>query len=159
MARVSIEDCLDNIDNRFALVKVASERARAIMGGEEPAVHSKNREAVTALREIAEGYIGQEVSGEDPAEIEQAEARAHKEAAQAAQQAHAAGKSPKTDDSSETGEEAQQAEASQSIDESTEAPAKTQSETAESETVSEATATDSTEDSPDVAKGDESADS
>lgn len=57
MARVSIEDCLDYIENRFALVAVASHRTRALMNGKTPLVKSKNKEAVTALREIAEGLI------------------------------------------------------------------------------------------------------
>ncbi len=57
MARVSIEDCLHSIDNRFALVAVAADRARKLMDGETPLVSSNNKEAVTALREIAEGYI------------------------------------------------------------------------------------------------------
>lgn len=57
MARVSIEDCLDYIENRFALVAVASDRTRILMDGEESLVRSKNKEAVTALREIAEGLI------------------------------------------------------------------------------------------------------
>lgn len=57
MARVSIEDCLDYIENRFALVAVASHRTRALMNGKTPLVRSKNKEAVTALREIAEGLI------------------------------------------------------------------------------------------------------
>lgn len=57
MARVSIEDCLDVLDNRFALVVVAADRARHLMEGDESLVRTKNREAVTALREIAEGVI------------------------------------------------------------------------------------------------------
>ena len=57
MARVSIEDCLDVLDNRFALVVVAADRARHLMEGDERMVKTKNREAVTALREIAEGLI------------------------------------------------------------------------------------------------------
>ena len=57
MARISIEDCLDVMDNRFALVLVASDRTRQLMEGAEPVVRSKNREAVTALREIAEGKV------------------------------------------------------------------------------------------------------
>jgi len=57
MARVSIEDCLDYMDNRFALVTIAAERTRALMGGAEPMVKSRNKEAVTALREIAEGFV------------------------------------------------------------------------------------------------------
>jgi len=57
MARVSIEDCLDYIENRFALVAVASDRTRNIMEGSTPLIRTKNKEAVTALREIAEGLV------------------------------------------------------------------------------------------------------
>lgn len=57
MARVSIEDCLTSIENRFVLVAVASHRTRCLMSGDTPLVNSRNKEAVTALREIAEGQI------------------------------------------------------------------------------------------------------
>lgn len=57
MARVSIEDCLRHIENRFALVAVASHRTRQLMEGKAPLVKTKNKEAVTALREIAEGLV------------------------------------------------------------------------------------------------------
>jgi DNA-directed RNA polymerase subunit omega len=57
MARVSIEDCLTHIENRFALVTVASHRTRQLMDGKAPLVKTKNKEAVTALREIAEGFV------------------------------------------------------------------------------------------------------
>lgn len=57
MARVSIEDCLGHIENRFALVTVASHRTRQLMDGKAPLVKTKNKEAVTALREIAEGFV------------------------------------------------------------------------------------------------------
>ena len=57
MARVSIEDCLGQIENRFALVLVASDRTRQLMSGANALLKTKNREAVTALREIAEGLI------------------------------------------------------------------------------------------------------
>ena len=57
MARVSIEDCLNHIENRFALVTVASHRTRQLMAGKTPLVKTKNKEAVTALREIAEGFV------------------------------------------------------------------------------------------------------
>jgi DNA-directed RNA polymerase subunit omega len=66
MARVSIEDCLDVLENRFALVQVAATRTRQLMSGDEPLVKSKNRHAVTALREIAEGMI----SAKLPEELE-----------------------------------------------------------------------------------------
>lgn len=57
MARVSIEDCLKKIPNRFELVKVGANRARQLCGNSNPHVVGNNREAVTALREIAEGFI------------------------------------------------------------------------------------------------------
>lgn len=64
MARVSIEDCLDVLENRFALVQVAATRTRQLMGGEEPLVRSKNKHAVTALREIAEGLVSAQLPEE-----------------------------------------------------------------------------------------------
>lgn len=57
MARVTVEDCLDQCDNRFALVILATQRARDLMNGANPTVASKNKAAVTALREIAAGRI------------------------------------------------------------------------------------------------------
>jgi len=53
MARVTVEDCLEHEENRFALVILAAKRARNLMRGAPALVPSKNREAVTALREIA----------------------------------------------------------------------------------------------------------
>lgn len=58
MARVTIEDCLDAVDNRFALVMIASERARQLALGDECLVPSKNKDAVNALREISAGKVG-----------------------------------------------------------------------------------------------------
>ena len=57
MARVTVEDCLEREDNRFALVVLAAQRARQLMKGSAPLVSSKNRAAVTALREIAAGKV------------------------------------------------------------------------------------------------------
>jgi DNA-directed RNA polymerase subunit omega len=57
MARVTVEDCLEREENRFALVVLASSRTRTIMKGGTPLVHSKNKPAVTALREIAAGKV------------------------------------------------------------------------------------------------------
>ena len=57
MARVTIEDCLDNVDNRFALAMIASQRARQLAMGNEPMVNAKNKHNVTALREIAAGKV------------------------------------------------------------------------------------------------------
>jgi DNA-directed RNA polymerase subunit omega len=53
MARVTVEDCLEHEDNRFALVILAAQRTRQLMRGASPLVVSKNKPAVTALREIA----------------------------------------------------------------------------------------------------------
>ncbi|MCK5720421.1 MAG: DNA-directed RNA polymerase subunit omega [Thiomargarita sp.] len=58
MARLTVEDCLENVDNRFNLVLLASKRARQIMMGADPLVPPENDKAtVIALREIAEGKI------------------------------------------------------------------------------------------------------
>ncbi|MBQ0784078.1 MAG: DNA-directed RNA polymerase subunit omega [Amphritea sp.] len=59
MARVTVEDCLENVDNRFELVMIASKRARQLAtGGKEPKVEWENdKPTVVALREIAEKHI------------------------------------------------------------------------------------------------------
>ena len=59
MARVTVEDCLENVDNRFELVMVSSKRARQIATlGKEPMVPLENdKPTVLALREIAEGFV------------------------------------------------------------------------------------------------------
>ncbi|MBU3068599.1 DNA-directed RNA polymerase subunit omega [Aestuariicella sp. G3-2] len=59
MARITVEDCLDHVDNRFELVLVSSKRARQIaVGGKDPFVPEENdKPTVIALREIEEGYI------------------------------------------------------------------------------------------------------
>ncbi len=53
MARVTIEDCLRNVDNMYELVHLATKRARQLYRGANPLVKSKNRVVVTSLREIA----------------------------------------------------------------------------------------------------------
>lgn len=58
MARLTVEDCLHNLDNRYDLVILASKRARQIVFGAEPFVkEDKDKPTVIALREIAEGHI------------------------------------------------------------------------------------------------------
>lgn len=58
MARITVEDCLRNVDNRFQLVLVATKRARQLANGVEPFVEWENdKPTVVALREIAEGHI------------------------------------------------------------------------------------------------------
>lgn len=58
MARITVEDCLDNIENIFEMVLVAAKRARRIAHGAEPMVELENdKPTVIALREIAEGHV------------------------------------------------------------------------------------------------------
>lgn len=67
MARITVEDCLDNVDNRFQLVLVATKRARQISDGAEPLVEVDNdKPTVVALREIAEGLITKSILEEQP---------------------------------------------------------------------------------------------
>lgn len=63
MARVTVEDCLENVENRFELVMVASKRARQMAtGGKDPLVQEESdKPTVIALREIAEGLITNEI--------------------------------------------------------------------------------------------------
>lgn len=57
MARVTIEDCLLHVENRFALVVIATKRAMQLIKGAKPKVESKNKFVVVSLREIAQGYV------------------------------------------------------------------------------------------------------
>jgi DNA-directed RNA polymerase subunit omega len=66
MARVTVEDCLDKVDNHFQLVLVAAKRARQLANGAQPLLEGDNdKPTVLALREIAGGHI-------DPAILSQA---------------------------------------------------------------------------------------
>jgi DNA-directed RNA polymerase subunit omega len=69
MARLTVEDCLDHVDNRFQLVLVASKRAREIANGKDPMLPWENdKPTVVALREIEEGLVGPSVLDEVVAE-------------------------------------------------------------------------------------------
>ncbi len=57
MARITVEDCLEKVDNRFRLIHLASERVRQLRKGAEPLYVCKNKNVVVALREIAAGKI------------------------------------------------------------------------------------------------------
>jgi len=58
MARITVEDCLVNIENIFEMVLVAAKRARRVAHGADPMVELENdKPTVVALREIAEGHI------------------------------------------------------------------------------------------------------
>jgi DNA-directed RNA polymerase subunit omega len=65
LARVTVEDCLEKVPNRFALTILAAERARQVAKGAPPLVKCDNKVAVTALREIADGKVkfGEDVRG------------------------------------------------------------------------------------------------
>jgi len=67
MARVTVEDCLDNVENRFELVMLATKRARQLAtGGKEPKVGWENdKPTVVALREIASGLVDYDVIAQD----------------------------------------------------------------------------------------------
>jgi DNA-directed RNA polymerase subunit omega len=57
LARVTVEDCLERVGNRFALVILAAERARQLANGGRPLIACSNKPAVTSLREIAKGTV------------------------------------------------------------------------------------------------------
>ncbi|TLN26033.1 DNA-directed RNA polymerase subunit omega [bacterium] len=57
MARVTVEDCLELIPNRFALAMTAAQRSKQLLKGAPPLIQTKNKFVVTALREIAEGKV------------------------------------------------------------------------------------------------------
>jgi DNA-directed RNA polymerase subunit omega len=58
MARITVEDCLDNIENIFEMVLVAAKRARRVAHGADPMVELENdKPTVIALREIAAGHV------------------------------------------------------------------------------------------------------
>jgi DNA-directed RNA polymerase subunit omega len=57
MARVTVEDCLEKIENRFLLATVSVRRAKQLLRGSRPLVDTENKEVVTSLREIAAGVV------------------------------------------------------------------------------------------------------
>ena len=70
MARVTVEDCLDKVDNRFQLVLVATKRARQLSRGAQPFVEWENdKPTVVALREISEGHVSPSILDEKPEEV------------------------------------------------------------------------------------------
>ena len=74
MARITVEDCLDRINNRFEMVLTATKRARQIANGADPLVEEQNdKPTVIALREIAGGLVDPERVNVMQAEIEAAE--------------------------------------------------------------------------------------
>jgi DNA-directed RNA polymerase subunit omega len=62
MARITVEDCLENVDNRFDMVLIAAKRARQLSNGVDPLLPAQNdKPTVIALRELADGLIGQDI--------------------------------------------------------------------------------------------------
>jgi len=57
MARITVEDCLEKVPNRFELVLLGARRAKQLLKGARPLVESGNKEVVAALREIADGKV------------------------------------------------------------------------------------------------------
>jgi DNA-directed RNA polymerase subunit omega len=57
MARITVEDCLQKVNNRFTLIHMAAQRVRQLRKGSEPTLSSKNKDVVLALREIASGTV------------------------------------------------------------------------------------------------------
>ncbi len=57
MARVTVEDCLEKVENRYELVHLAVKRSKQLRGGDPSLIESKNKDVVTALREIAAGKV------------------------------------------------------------------------------------------------------
>lgn len=74
MARVTVEDCLENVDNRFELVRLAARRARQLAQGKDSLVAPENdKPTVIALREIAEGLIDEQILDEAEAAEQQSQ--------------------------------------------------------------------------------------
>jgi DNA-directed RNA polymerase subunit omega len=66
MVRITVEDCLKTIPNRFEMVLAATYRARQLVQGHTPRVESKDKPTVTALREIAEGMTDRDMLSKVP---------------------------------------------------------------------------------------------
>lgn len=57
MARITVEDCLQKVNNRFTIIHMAAKRVRQLRKGAEPTIQSKNKDIVVSLREIATGNV------------------------------------------------------------------------------------------------------
>ncbi len=109
MARITVEDCLENVDNRFELVMVSSKRSRQLQtGGKHPLVSVDNdKPTVLALREIAEGLIDASILIAKPPSVELEELA--DEAAEAVEKvAEAAAEAEKTDETAAAEETAEE---------------------------------------------------
>lgn len=70
MARITIEDCLHKVNNRFSLIHVAAKRVRQLRKGSEPTIIPKNKDIVVALREIAAGNVEMSLRSLEPSDAE-----------------------------------------------------------------------------------------
>jgi len=70
MARITVEDCLKKVDNRFGLIHLSAKRIRQLRKGVEPLIDCKNKDVVVSLREIAAGKIFQTKKVKDDLLIE-----------------------------------------------------------------------------------------
>ncbi len=87
MARLTVEGCLDHVDNRFQLVLVAAKRARQIANGKDPMLPWENdKPTVVALREIEEGLVGPSILDEVSAKEHAAESIVEEEELQQRQE-------------------------------------------------------------------------
>lgn len=113
MARITVEDCLDNVENRFELVLVAARRTRQLHLGHDPMVpEDRDKNTVIALREIAEGLVTRDILKEAEVdtrqELEEVFAPAEEDSPKTLEEEIAAGLSSKSldddDDDEEDGE-------------------------------------------------------
>lgn len=78
MARITVEDCLEHVDNRFQLVLVATKRARQLALGASPLIEVENdKPTVIALREIAEGKVTKAILEDEAPSLELSEEPEH----------------------------------------------------------------------------------
>ncbi|MBW2028937.1 MAG: DNA-directed RNA polymerase subunit omega [Deltaproteobacteria bacterium] len=102
MARITVEDCLKNVDNRFTLIHMAAKRVRQLRRGAEPTIVSKNKDIVVSLREIASGNI-KKLDKQEIAPLQEGEGQPPQERAgdlpgDASQETEEAGESESSED-------------------------------------------------------------
>ena len=147
MARITVEDCLENVENRFELVLVAARRTRQLQLGHDPLVpEDRDKHTVIALREIAEGLITsdilKEVEVDTRQELEEVFASGESEASENAGEATAEATVPDIEDRGEAEISAEDLAALADLIESV--PIAQALETASDETASDETASDET---------------
>jgi DNA-directed RNA polymerase subunit omega len=124
MARITVEDCLDKVDNRFELVMVSSKRARQLQtGGKDPLVPVDNdKPTVIALREIAGDFVNADILVEKPGvELEPAEEGEVAEAQGAGEEG--AGEEVTEEENAEEESAEEEAVASDTVEQEEQAPA------------------------------------